>query len=87
MATEVWIVIGLVAVIALLAVLALRGFQRYRLTESWRHGEFRAVTLGFLIWFGGIFGHRLPPPPHTNVTFSAGRDPRRDVPPGPEGPS
>jgi type II secretory pathway pseudopilin PulG len=61
-----------VAIIVLLvALLAFRWFERYRFTDSWRKSEFRGAALGFLIWFGGLFGHRVPPPPQAKVEFTS----------------
>jgi len=56
-----------IALVILGAVLAFRWFRAYRFTDAWRQGEFRAVALGFLVFFGGIFGHRLPPPPQAGI--------------------
>src|SRR5207248_4057400 len=50
-----------VALISLAAVLAFRWFERYRYTDAWRTSEFRGWAFGFLMWFGGLFGHRVPP--------------------------
>ena len=51
-----------IAVVIVAAILAFIWFRAYRYTEAWRKGEFRAAALGFLVFFGGLFGHRLPPP-------------------------
>jgi hypothetical protein len=59
-----------IVVIAIAAVLAFRWFERYRYTPAWRHSELRGWSFGFLMWFGGLFGHRLPPPPQTKVEFA-----------------
>jgi hypothetical protein len=67
------IVIAVTAVIAIAALLGFRWFHRYRFTEEWRKSEFRGVAFGMLMWFGGIFGHRVPPPPQTRVEFASGR--------------
>jgi hypothetical protein len=40
--------------------------------------------LGLIVWIGGLFGYRLPPPPQTNVTFAAGKDPDRPASPSAE---
>src|SRR3979409_121737 len=56
-------VLVIIAASGLLAVLAFRWFERYRYTDAWRTSEFRGAAFGFLMWFGGIFGHRVPPPP------------------------
>lgn len=58
------VIIGLSIVIA---VIAFRWFQAYRYTDAWRKGDFRAAALGFLVFFGGLFGHRVPPPPQARV--------------------
>ena len=63
-------VLFVMAVIAIVAIVALRRFERYRYTEAWRHSEFRGLAFGFLMWFGGLFGHRLPPPPQAKVEFT-----------------
>jgi hypothetical protein len=60
-----------VVVIAIAAVLAFRWFERYRYTDAWRQSEFRDWAFGFLMWFGGLFGHRVPPPPQPKVEFTA----------------
>jgi hypothetical protein len=73
-----------IAAISVLAVLAFRWFDRYRYTDAWRKGELRGVAFGFLMWFGGIFGHRVPPPPRSRVEFAAGRE--REPEPGSDGP-
>ncbi len=59
--------LALVVIIAVVALLAFRWFERYRLTEAWRHSEFRDAAFSFLLWFGGIFGHRVPPPPQAKI--------------------
>ncbi len=59
-----------IAAITLVAFLAFRWFERYRYTEAWRQSEFRDFAFGFLMWFGGIFGHRVPPPPQAKVEFA-----------------
>jgi hypothetical protein len=63
---------ALVAIVAIgvVAYLAFRWFERYRYSDSWRTSEFRGVAFGFLMWFGGIFGHRVPPPPQAKVEFA-----------------
>jgi len=63
-------VLVIIAVVSLLAVLAFRWFERYRYTDAWRTSEFRGAAFGFLMWFGGIFGHRVPPPPQAKVEFA-----------------
>ena len=67
-------VLVIIAVISVVAVLAFRWFERYRYTDAWRTSEFRGVAFSFLMWFGGLFGHRVPPPPqvHTELTTRAG---------------
>jgi len=67
-------VLVFIAIVTVLAVLALRRFERYRYTDAWRKSEFRGVAFGFLMWFGGIFGHRVPPPPQTKVELATGID-------------
>jgi hypothetical protein len=59
-----------IVVIAIAAVLAFRWFERYRYTQDWRKSEFRGWAFGFLMWFGGLFGHRIPPPPQTKIEFA-----------------
>jgi hypothetical protein len=55
------------AVIIVGAILVFLWFRAYRYTDAWRKGEFRAAALGFLVFFGGLFGHRLPPPPQARI--------------------
>lgn len=78
-------VLVIIAVITALVVLAFRWFERYRYTDGWRTSEFRGVAFGFLMWFGGIFGHRVPPPPQAKMelTTRAGEP----EPPGSGGPA
>src|SRR6202165_5540646 len=78
-------VLVIIADITALAVLAFRWFERYRYTDGWRTSEFRVVAFGFLMWFGGIFGHRFPPPPKAKMklTTRAGEP----EPPGSGGPA
>ena len=59
-----------IAAISVAAFLAFRWFERYRYSDNWRTSEFRGVAFGFLMWFGGIFGHRVPPPPQAKVEFA-----------------
>ena len=59
-----------ITVLAIVAVVAFRWFERYRYTEEWRKSEFRGVAFGFLMWFGGLFGHRVPPPPQAKIEFA-----------------
>ncbi len=56
-----------IAVVIVVAILAFLWFRAYRYTDAWRTGEFRAAALGFLVFFGGLFGHRLPPPPQARI--------------------
>jgi len=66
-----------IVVIAIAALIAFRWFERYRFSEAWRRSEFRGWAFGFLMWFGGLFGHRLPPPPQTKIEFAAkGNEPQ-----------
>lgn len=60
-------VLVIIAVISVAAVLAFRWFERYRYTDAWRTSEFRGAAFSFLMWFGGIFGHRVPPPPQARM--------------------
>ncbi len=64
--------IALTLAIALAAFLAFRWFERYRYTDAWRKGELRAAALSFLMWFGGLFGHRVPPPPQPKIEYATG---------------
>jgi hypothetical protein len=64
-------VLIVMAVIAISALLLFRWFERYRYSQAWRHSEFRGWAFGFVMWFGGLFGHRLPPPPQTKVEFTS----------------
>lgn len=66
------VVIVIIVVLLVLAALAFLWFRSYRYTDSWRKGEMRGAMLGFLMWFGGLFGHRLPPPPQAKVEYAAG---------------
>ena len=63
-------VLVIIAAISVLAVVAFRWFEHYRYSDKWRSGEFRGLAFGFLMWFGGIFGHRVPPPPQAKVEFA-----------------
>jgi uncharacterized membrane protein YsdA (DUF1294 family) len=63
-------VLIIIAAISVVAFLAFRWFERYRYSDAWRASEFRGVAFGFLMWFGGIFGHRVPPPPQAKVEFA-----------------
>ena len=60
-------VLVIIAVISVVAVIAFRWFERYRYTDGWRTSEFRGAAFSFLMWFGGIFGHRVPPPPQVRM--------------------
>jgi hypothetical protein len=70
-----WIVLAIIVVVSAMAVGGFRWFRAYRYTDAWRKGELRGAMLGLLVSLGGFFGYRLPPPPQTNVTFAAGKDP------------
>jgi type II secretory pathway pseudopilin PulG len=59
-----------IVLIAIAALLAFRWFERYRYTDAWRTSEFRGLAFGFLMWFGGLFGHRIPPPPQAKIEFA-----------------
>lgn len=63
-----------IAAISIVALLAFRWFERYRYTDAWRKSEFRGLAFGFLMWFGGIFGHRVPPPPQAKIEFATKPD-------------
>src|SRR5260370_39665074 len=63
-------VLVIIAVISVVAVLAFRWFEHYRYTDAWRTSEFRGAAFGFLMWFGGIFGHRVPPPPQAKMELT-----------------
>ena len=70
-------VLVIIVVIAAAALFAFRWFERYRYTDAWRKGELRSWAFGFLMWFGGIFGHRVPPPPQARVEFATkAREPK-----------
>jgi hypothetical protein len=81
-------VLVIIALISVAAFLAFRWFERYRYSPNWRTSEFRGVAFGFLMWFGGIFGHRVPPPPQAKVEFATRaaepEPPRSGGPPLPE---
>lgn len=57
----------IIALISLVAALAFRWFRAYRFTDAWRKGDVRAAALSLLVFFGGLFGHRLPPPPQARI--------------------
>ena len=63
-------VLVIIIAISVLVFFAFRWFERYRYSDAWRTSEFRGVAFGFLVWFGGIFGHRVPPPPQAKVEFA-----------------
>jgi hypothetical protein len=63
-------VLVIIVIISAVALAAFRWFERYRYSDAWRTSEFRSVAFGFLMWFGGIFGHRVPPPPQAKVEFA-----------------
>ena len=79
-----WLVLAIMAAVGLAALLAFRWFRAYRYTESWRKGELRGAMLGLLVWIGGFFGYRLPPPPQSNVTFTAAKGSSPPRPPLPQ---
>ena len=64
------IALAVLVLTAAAAILFFRWFHAYRFTDAWRHGEFRASALSFLLWFGGLFGHRLPPPPQVRTEYT-----------------
>ena len=72
-------VLVIIAILSVLAILWFRWFQRYRFTDQWRKSEFRGAAFGFMLWFGGLFGHRLPPPPQTRIEYASGKDPQRSA--------
>ena len=74
-----------IVIIAIAALLAFRWFERYRYTDAWRTSELRDWAFGFLVWFGGLFGHRVPPPPQAKIEFSA--KPSEPRPPDSGGPA
>lgn len=80
-------VLVIIAVMSVAAVLAFRWFERYRYTEAWRTGEFRGVALGLLMLFGGIFGHRVPPPPQARIEQTTPAGEPEPEPDGSGGPS
>ncbi|HEV3096406.1 MAG TPA: hypothetical protein VG104_04600 [Candidatus Dormibacteraeota bacterium] len=63
-------VLVIIVALSIVAALAFRWFERYRYTDGWRKSEFRGLAFGFLMWFGGLFGHRVPPPPQAKVEFA-----------------
>ena len=65
--------IVLAIIVTVVAFLVFLWFERYRFTDAWRKGEFRGAAFGFLMWFGGLFGHRVPPPPQAKVEFTSRR--------------
>ncbi len=73
------VAIGLLVVLAAaaagLGILFVRWFERYRMTDRWRRSDARAAALSFLLFFGGLFGYRLPPPPRPGIE-SRHDDPR-----------
>jgi hypothetical protein len=60
-----------IAVISLVAFIAFLWFERFRHSDGWRTSEFRELAFGLLMFVGGIFGHRVPPPPEARVEFAA----------------
>jgi hypothetical protein len=78
------VVLAIIVVVGVAALLFFRWFGAYRYTEAWRRGQLRSTMLGLIVWIGGLFGYRLPPPPQTNVTFAAGKDPDRPASPSAE---
>ena len=74
-----------IVIIAIAALLAFRWFERYRYTDAWRTSELRDWAFGFLVWFGGLFGHRVPPPPQAKTEFAA--KPSEPTPPDSGGPA
>ena len=79
--------IVIIVVLLAIASLAFVRFRSYRFTDDWRKGEMRGAMLGFLMWFGGLFGHRLPPPPQAKVEYAAGGPKDRREPDGSGGPA
>jgi type II secretory pathway pseudopilin PulG len=73
-----------IVVIAIVALIAFRWFEGYRYTDAWRKSEFRGLAFGFLMWFGGLFGHRVPPPPQAKTEFAT--KPGEPSPPNSGGP-
>ena len=63
-------VLVIIVALSIGAALAFRWFEHYRYTDAWRKSEFRGLAFGFLMWFGGLFGHRVPPPPQAKVEFA-----------------
>ena len=63
-------VLVIMVAISVVAVLAFRWFERYRYSDAWRTSEFRGVAFGLLMLFGGIFGHRVPPPPQAKMELT-----------------
>jgi len=78
-------VLVVIVVLSIVAVVAFRWFERYRYTDAWRKSEFRGLAFGFLMWFGGLFGHRVPPPPQAKVEFAT--KPGEPAPPESGGPA
>ncbi len=66
------LVAAIIVIVSVLALLAFRWFERYRYTDGWRKGDVRGAAFSFLLWFGGLFGHRVPPPPQAKVEFVSG---------------
>ena len=67
----IYLVLSLALVLA--AVAAFLWFERYRRSDAWRTSEFREWSFGFLMWFGGLFGHRVPPPPRPKIEYTEGK--------------
>ena len=63
-------VLVIIVALSIVTLIALRWFERYRYTDAWRKSEFRGLAFGFLMWFGGLFGHRVPPPPQAKIEFA-----------------
>jgi hypothetical protein len=63
-------VLIVIVIITIAAAVFFRWFEQYRYTDAWRKSEFRGWAFGFLMWFGGLFGHRVPPPPQAKIEYT-----------------
>lgn len=63
----------LAGAVALALLLWVRWFERYRMTEAWRHSDMRTAALSVIFFVGGLVGHRLVPPPRPTTEQTTGQ--------------
>jgi hypothetical protein len=63
----------LAGAVALALLLWIRWFERYRMTEAWRHGDMRAAALTVIFFIGQLVGHRLVAPPRPTTEQTTGQ--------------